>query len=69
MLAKNSDAIMEMLKASDLVLDIGGWAHPFNRANYVMDAEPYETRGYYNRTFARNSPYPPTYRRHGRALH
>ena len=59
MLAKNSDAIMEMLKASDLVFDIGGWAHPFNRANYVMDAEPYETRGYYNRTFARNSPYPP----------
>jgi hypothetical protein len=29
------------------VLDIGGWARPFNRANYVIDQEPYETRGYY----------------------
>lgn len=50
---------MDRLKASDIVLDIGGWAHPFNRANYVMDLSPYETRGYYNRTFARNNPYPP----------
>ncbi len=33
----------------DRVLDIGGWACPFNRANYVMDAQPYETRGYYGR--------------------
>ena len=55
----NSDLIMSQLKPSDVVLDIGGWAHPFNRANYVMDAEAYETRGYYNRTFARNNPYPP----------
>jgi len=59
MLAKNSDLVMSRLKASDVVLDVGGWAHPFNRANYVMDAEPYETRGYYNRTFARNNPFPP----------
>ena len=49
---------MERLKASDVVLDIGGWAHPFNRANYVMDWSPFETRGYYNRTFARNNPIP-----------
>jgi hypothetical protein len=55
----NSDLIMSQLKPSDVVLDIGGWAHPFNRANYVMDAEPYETRGYYNRTFAKNNPFPP----------
>jgi hypothetical protein len=47
------------LQPSDVVLDIGGWAHPFNRANWVMDAEPFETRGYYNRTFARNNPFPP----------
>jgi hypothetical protein len=40
-------------------LDIGGWAHPFNRANYVMDLAPFDTRGYYNRTFARNNPFPP----------
>src|SRR6516164_2319087 len=23
------------------------WACPFNRANYVLDVEPYETRGFY----------------------
>jgi SAM-dependent methyltransferase len=27
------------------VLDIGGWAMPFNRADYVIDIESYETRG------------------------
>jgi len=50
---------MERLKPSDVVLDIGGWAHPFNRANYVLDMAPYETRGFYNRTFAKNNPIPP----------
>jgi hypothetical protein len=59
MFQKNSDLIMSQLKPTDIVLDIGGWAHPFNRANYVMDQEPYETRGYYNRTFAKNNPLPP----------
>lgn len=59
MLQKNSDAIMQLLRPSDVVLDIGGWAHPFNRGNYVLDAEPYETRGYYNRTFAKRNPIPP----------
>jgi len=39
--------VLEQLKPTDLLLDIGGWACPFNRANYVLDAEPYETRGYY----------------------
>jgi hypothetical protein len=59
MFLPNSDLIMSQLSDSDVVLDIGGWAHPFNRANYVMDAEAYETRGYYNRTFAKNNPFPP----------
>jgi Methyltransferase domain len=59
MLLKHSDLIMSRLQPADVVLDIGGWAHPFNRANYVMDQEPYETRGYYNRTFAKNHPLPP----------
>jgi hypothetical protein len=59
MLLQNSDLIMTRLRASDLVLDLGGWAHPFNRANFIMDAEPYETRGYYNRTFAKDNPLPP----------
>jgi Methionine biosynthesis protein MetW len=43
----NAERILALLKPTDLVLDIGGWACPFNRANYVMDAEPYETRGFY----------------------
>jgi len=59
MLAQNSQRILERLESTDLVLDIGGWGHPFNRADYVLDLEPYETRGYYNRTFARNNPIPP----------
>jgi hypothetical protein len=58
MLAQNSERILERLKSTDVVLDIGGWGHPFNRANYVLDLEPYETRGYYNRTFARSNPIP-----------
>ncbi|HEV3075632.1 MAG TPA: methyltransferase domain-containing protein [Thermoanaerobaculia bacterium] len=43
----NADLILGMLRAEDAVLDIGGWARPFNRANYVMDQEPYATRGWY----------------------
>jgi hypothetical protein len=54
----NSDLIMRQLQPADVVLDIGGWAHPFNRADYIMDAESYETRGHYNRTFGKNNPLP-----------
>ncbi len=43
----NVARVLEMLKPSDVVVDIGGWACPFNRADYVIDAEPFETRGYY----------------------
>jgi SAM-dependent methyltransferase len=43
----NVEKVLEMIKPSDVVLDIGGWACPFNRANYVLDAEAYETRGFY----------------------
>jgi methyltransferase family protein len=32
------------------VLDVGAWASPFNRAQWVLDSEPFETRGYH-RTF------------------
>jgi Methyltransferase domain len=46
----HAERILALLRPTDLVLDIGGWACPFNRANYIMDAEPYETRGFY-RTF------------------
>jgi len=44
-LEQNAEKILSSLKESDLVLDIGAWAQPFNRANYVLDFMPYETRG------------------------
>ena len=47
MYAANAELILRRLRPGDAVLDIGGWARPFNRADYVMDQEPYETRGYY----------------------
>jgi hypothetical protein len=43
----NVTRVLDLLGPNDVVLDIGGWARPFNRANYVLDAEPYETRGFY----------------------
>jgi hypothetical protein len=43
----NVKRILNLLSPTDVVLDIGGWARPFNRANYVIDAEPFETRGFY----------------------
>ena len=39
--------VLARISAQDLVLDVGGWACPFNRADWVIDAEPYDTRGYY----------------------
>ena len=30
---------------SGTVLDVGGWAYPFPRADYVLDQFSYETRG------------------------
>ena len=47
MLIKNADGIMHSIGKKDLVLDIGGWVMPFNRANYVVDIQPYETRGFF----------------------
>jgi hypothetical protein len=43
----NVARILATLQPDDVVLDIGGWARPFNRADWVMDAEPYDTRGWY----------------------
>ena len=45
MLDKNCKKILKLLTPRDTVLDIGGWAMPFNRANYVVDLMPYESRG------------------------
>src|SRR3954449_10993879 len=36
-----------MLPDDALVLDVGGWAKPFPRADWVLDLMPYETRGLY----------------------
>ncbi len=36
MYAPSVKRIMESLSAVDVVLDIGGWCCPFNRANYVL---------------------------------
>jgi Methyltransferase domain len=47
---RNVEEILQRLSATDLVLDVGGWACPFNRAQWILDAEPFATRGYY-RTF------------------
>lgn len=47
MFEANVERILSRLRPADVVLDAGGWACPFNRANVVIDAEPYETRGYY----------------------
>lgn len=47
MFEPNVRIVLEKLHGSDVVLDVGGWACPFNRANIVVDAEPFETRGYY----------------------
>jgi hypothetical protein len=38
------EKILETLDDDDVVLDIGGWAKPFTRADWMLDVEPYETR-------------------------
>lgn len=49
MFAKNVETILSQIKPDDLVLDLGGWAQPFTRANFVLDIAPYETRGWYGK--------------------
>jgi hypothetical protein len=41
--------ILQRLRHDDIVLDIGGWGDPFERADWVMDIGSYETRGFYQR--------------------
>jgi hypothetical protein len=43
------EQIQARLRPDDVVLDIGGWADPFERADWVIDLLPYESRGYYAR--------------------
>jgi SAM-dependent methyltransferase len=41
------ERILAELPDEALVLDVGGWAKPLSRANWVIDLMPYETRGMY----------------------
>ncbi len=41
--------IESIVSDAQLVLDVGGWAEPFPRADWVIDLMPYETRGLYGR--------------------
>lgn len=47
MLPPSREAILERLDEADLVLDVGGWAKPFARADWVIDLLPHATRGLY----------------------
>ena len=47
MLAASVESILSRLQPTDVVLDLGGWGRPFNRADWVMDLMPYESRGRY----------------------
>jgi len=41
---ENIEKVLSKIKSADKVLDVGGWARPFSRANYVIDYLPYATR-------------------------
>jgi hypothetical protein len=45
MLPAATQRILSTLADDALVLDVGAWAAPFNRADWVLDLMPYETRG------------------------
>lgn len=49
MLTASLERIERSLGCGDLVLDVGGWASPFPRADWVIDLMPYETRGLYGK--------------------
>ncbi len=43
----SASARIDALPSEHLVLDVGGWAAPMGRADWVIDLLPYETRGLY----------------------
>jgi hypothetical protein len=47
MLAASVERIERALDENAMVLDVGGWAKPLARADWVLDLMPYETRGLY----------------------
>jgi hypothetical protein len=44
-LARSAHEILRRLPAEALVLDVGGAARPFPRADWILDLAPYEARG------------------------
>jgi SAM-dependent methyltransferase len=49
-LPANRQRIEAGLDDGAVVLEIGGWADPFPRADWVIDLMPYESRGLYSRS-------------------
>jgi hypothetical protein len=49
MLKASAERIEDRLPDDALVLDVGGWAVPYPRADWVIDLMPYESRGAYGR--------------------
>src|SRR5438034_907021 len=47
MLPASARRISQRVGEDAQVLDVGGWANPFPRADWVIDLMPYETRGLY----------------------
>jgi hypothetical protein len=48
LLPASRERILATVPEDAVVLDIGGWASPFPRADWVVDLMPYETRGLYD---------------------
>jgi len=46
-LEANRERTDSLLADDDLTLDVGGWASPWERADWVIDLMPYSTRGLY----------------------
>ncbi|MHB1710036.1 MAG: hypothetical protein ACYCV7_01335 [Acidimicrobiales bacterium] len=44
---KSLERILSTVDDAAVVLDVGGWAKPFDRADIVLDHMPYATRGLY----------------------
>jgi methyltransferase family protein len=47
MLESSRSRVEQMLDDDALVLDVGGWAAPLERADWVIDIQPHSTRGIY----------------------
>jgi hypothetical protein len=47
MLGESRERVLATLPDDALVLDVGGWAQPFERADWVIDLLPHDGRGIY----------------------